>query len=60
MMSIWVIVAAVVIGGHFAYLLGGVLITLRAVHKELVLIRLVTQSLHDRVVPEVLMRRLDR
>lgn len=39
------------------YVLGSILGTLRTIHKELVRIRLATESLHDLVVREGLMRR---
>ncbi len=53
-------VSVVVMASPFAYLLGQILGTLTACHKELVRIRLATVSLHDNVVPEVATRRLMR
>lgn len=57
-MNVWVALAIVVVGSPFAYVLGSILGTLRACHKELVQIRLATTSLHDHVVSAVLTRRL--
>lgn len=59
-MNVWVSLAIVVVGSPFAYVLGSILGTLRACHKELVQIRLATVSLHDQVVPEVLTLRMLR
>ena len=59
-MSWQVPVVLVLVGSPFAYLLGQILGTLTACHKELVRIRLATVSLHDHVLPEVLTRQLLR
>lgn len=59
-MSWQVWVAVVLVGGPFAYYVGSIAGTLRAIHKELVRIRLATVSLHDKVVPEVLMTQMER
>lgn len=57
----WVIGAVFCLGGClFGYAMSEIMVTLRAIHKEMVLMRAATKSLHDQIVPEVLLRKAMR
>jgi hypothetical protein len=55
-MDVWTTVAVVVIGAPVVYALGSIVATLNGCYRELVRIRAATESLHDRVIPDILMR----
>lgn len=57
-LAVIALVAAVL--APLVYVLGSILGTLRAVHRELTKIRLATESLHDHAVPDLLMKRWER